>query len=473
MDTTRADYLSCYGSGKGDTPNLDAIGADGVRFDMALSASSVTPVSHATILTGEYPYNHGLRVLFAKGGYRLKKDSLASTFKGAGYRTLAVHSSFAVSDAFGFSRDFDVFENFEGEFKPVKNSKDGVGWDVKTLQRRSDETTDMALDALDADDDPFFMWMHYWDPHDPVLKPPMELIEDIRWNPESGPFEDRQPIPADWDRFYAREVNYLDTQIGRLIEGLKERGLYENTIIVITADHGEGLTDGLARHDWPSHRHVYQEQLHVPLLMRAPEMPAGVVVDSVASTVDIAPTILDLAGLEAPEVDGVSLSPHWRGDAPGQRYVYADQINGYDINAMATRKDGRTDMDFLFMISDGEWKAVYRPNEGEKGDQLFHLTADPLETKNVKTENLDVWHRLLGDLAIRNPWVLAPFPEDQGAPDISGQMGALGYGQGTELSDVDWSWTCPRHRSYRAEVRGRHKEERVDCDDILILVKKD
>lgn len=475
MDTTRADYLSCYGSSMADTPNLDALGADGVRFNMTLSASSVTPVSHATILTGEYPYNHGLRVLFARGGFRLNKPSIAKDFKDDGYRTLAVHSSFAVSEAFGFNRDFDIYENFEGKMKLINPEQGGgVAWDVKHLQRRSDETTDLALETLDGTGkDPFFMWMHYWDPHDPVLKPPSEFIEDIEFRNQHLPFVDQTPIDEHWDKFYAREVNYLDQQIGRLIDGLKERGLYENTVIVITADHGEGLSDGNARHNWPSHRHVYQEQVHVPLLMRAPSLPKGVVIDSVATTADIAPTILDLAGFEIPEVDGHSLRSAWQGEESEHRYVYADQINGYDINATAIRE--RPDMQFLYMIADSEWKLIYRPATPGKSE-LFNIKSDPLELQNVAAKHPVVRDRMLQDLAVRNPWVLKPFAEDKVDASIGEIMGQLGYTEGDEedLFDSTWEWACPSHPNYRAEKRGRHiLEGEEECREILILVNKD
>src|SRR5688572_23536987 len=106
LDTTRPDYFSCYGYQAGHTPNFDALAAAGARFDRAISASAVTPVSHASILTGKFPYRHGLRVLSAEGGFRLpaRERTLARKLREAGYRTLAVHSAFPVSSTFGFGR---------------------------------------------------------------------------------------------------------------------------------------------------------------------------------------------------------------------------------------------------------------------------------------------------------------------------------------------------------------------------------
>ena len=265
LDTTRADFLSSYGVRSVQTPRFDALAEQGVRFERALSASAVTPVSHATILTGLYPYRHGLRVLHAGSGYRLPADvpTLASRFHEAGYATVAVHSAFPVSDNWGFGRAFDVFESFDGE---METSETGAAWDVTRLQRRSDDTTALALDRLAGVREPFFLWIHYWDPHDPWLYPPDPLMEGI------PRVEGR---PAAGSETYAREVTYMDAQFGRLLDGLAQAGRYANTIVAVTADHGEGLEDGLERHGWGAHRMLYQEQIWVPFLLRVPGGPAG------------------------------------------------------------------------------------------------------------------------------------------------------------------------------------------------------
>ena len=137
LDTTRPDFLSTYGYRDGHTPAFDALAADGVRFDTAMSVSAVTPVSHASILTGEFPYTHGLRVLVAESGFTLPREhaSAAQHLKESGYTTLAVHSAFPVSRKFGFDRSFDVFEDLYAE---MQVSADGrAGWDGDSLQRLS------------------------------------------------------------------------------------------------------------------------------------------------------------------------------------------------------------------------------------------------------------------------------------------------------------------------------------------------
>ncbi|TDJ70506.1 MAG: hypothetical protein E2O39_09940 [Planctomycetota bacterium] len=460
LDTTRPDYMSAYGYEAGHTPNFDAIGNEGARFDMAISASAVTPVSHASILTGRYPYNHGLRVLSAKGGARLpgSESTLATVFKGEGYRTAAVHSAFPVSAIFGFAKDFDVFESFDGL---MKEGNKGTSWDMTKLQRRSDHTTDIALDFLADVDAPFFLWLHYWDPHDPWLRPGDEYLEGV----PRGPDGEVQPGVE----LYAAEVHYLDAQFGRLIQGLKDRGLYESTIIVVTADHGEGLADGVERHDWWAHRMVYQEQIRVPLLVRAPGLPGGAVVHATVRTVDIAPSILDYAGLPPPEgVDGRSFRNLIDGLPDEPRIAYADQINGYDTNAKMVER--KPEAAFLYMLLDGDWKLTYRPHM-PGASELFNLADDPKELTNVFDPASEVVLRLLGDLARRDPWVLAPFPPDGGptmTSTLASSLQGLGYAPGT-VSAVDWEWACPKHPRFRANKRQKHEE----CGSILIPVAAD
>lgn len=453
LDTTRADFLSAYGRRSVQTPRFDALAEEGVRFERALSASAVTPVSHATILTGLYPYRHHLRVLAAGSGDRLPADvpTLATRFHDAGYTTLAVHSAFPVSDNWGFGRAFDVFESFDGSMQATAN---GAAWDVTELQRRSDDTTSLALARLAGVREPFFLWVHYWDPHDPWLYPPDELLEGI-------PRVDGHPKPG--SETYAREVHYMDSQFGRLVDGLRADGRYDRTVVAVTADHGEGLEDGLERHAWAAHRMLYQEQIWVPLLLRVPGGPVRRVVPELVSTVDIAPTLLDYAGLPAGDLDGRSLRPLVEGRVLEPRVLYADQINGYDQNAKMVEK--RPDAAFLYCAIDAEgWKLIYKPHD-PAASELYHLTEDPDERDNRYAERADVVERLLEDLAKRNPWVLAPFP-DEGEDDVSGQLSALGYAAGA-VSDVEWSWTCPEHPDVREPERGRH-----ECGRILVPVRR-
>jgi arylsulfatase A-like enzyme len=291
LDTTRTERLSCYGNPAQTSPNLDALARDGVKFDLAIAQAGVTPVSHASIMTGLNPYRHKLRVLYAADGYRLSDTvpTLVTVLKDAGWRTGAFLSSFTVSEFFGFDRGFEVFDN--GLSVPVdeqmrlREDGDFYGCDLAHNQRRSDDTTDSAIRWLGQTDRPFFAWVHYWDPHDPDKVPPDEIVARFR-TPNMSPQQRRVAL-------YDAEVFYMDSQFGRLIQTLKDIGVYDNTVIVVVADHGQGLADGKARHGWWRHRLLYQEQIRVPLLVRLPGGPTGRTVAELVRTIDIYPTVLE------------------------------------------------------------------------------------------------------------------------------------------------------------------------------------
>ncbi len=444
LDTTRADYLSCYDASKGSTPSLDALAAQGTRFDLAISTASVTPVSHASILTGLYNHEHGLRVLYAEGGYRLGEEvsTLATVLAARGYHTLAVHSAFPVSRFFGLERGFEVFADLETELAEQEGS---FRWDVLSFQRRSDETTDLVAQlGVSA---PFFLWVHYWDPHDLAKLPPGIQPRDAR----------NQNLAQGVQPFYAQEVTYMDAQIGRLLDTLRARGLYDDTLVVVVADHGQGLMD----HGWHAHRLLYQEQIRVPLLVRVPGVRQVPAVSALVRTVDIYPTVLDYLGLELPRpVSGRSLRPliegaTFEGEIDEPRTALADQINGYDWNAGDVR--ARTLDDFLYAAMDRDWKLIYRPLAFEQSE-LYHLSADPHEEHDLFAERPAEAERLLELLAEAAPWVTGTFAPLEGGPkaeDVQRMLSELGYSGSTPL-DAQWAWTCPRHMEER-------REERVPC----------
>ena len=464
MDTTRPDYLSCYGQRQNPTPHLDALAREGVRFELALSASAVTPVSHASILTGLFPYEHGLRVLSAGSGFRLPQEqrTVASVMREAGYTTGAVHSAFPVSGYFGFDRDYDHFDSLDGALT-VRHGDTKTSWDSRTLQRRSDETTDLCLEFIreaQQEDRPFFLWVHYWDPHDPTLKPPREFTSNLAL-PDGG----LAANSGAYEELYAAEVRYLDQQFGRLLAGLREMGLADDTLVAVTADHGEGLADGYERHGWGKHRMTYQEQLHVPLILNGPGIPAGGVVPDMVRTVDIVPTLLDYAGLawELEGYSGRSLRPLIEGRTLPTAVAYADQINGYDANASMVGM--RPDAAYLYTVCDGDWKLTYRPHMPERSE-LFQLSVDPHEEHNVLAEEREVYLRLMADLAGRNPWVLAPFPDDGSLdPDVASGLQQLGYAESGSNAESLWWWTCPAHPDYRRATRESDTGSRRHASD--------
>jgi arylsulfatase A-like enzyme len=456
LDTTRADFLGAYGRPGDPTPHLDELARAGTRFDRAISTAAVTPVSHASILTGLDNREHGVRVLAGLCGYKLKPDvpTLATILQAEGWNTAAVHSAFPVSAYYGFDHGFDVFESFEGAI--LKSQAGTMSWALSDLQRRSDDTTSLVIDRLAALEQPFFLWVHYWDPHDDVLLPP---ARDIPANvPRSA---EGRPLPS--RELYGTEISYVDRQIGRLFESLRAAGEWENTLVVVVADHGEGLGD----HDWGYHRILYQEQIRVPLLVRVPGLRSAPVVPDTVRSTDIAPTVLDYLGVRPPRtMSGRSLRPLLEGRPDGSRTAFADQINGYDLNAAMLAK--RPLDDFLYAVIDGGWKLVWRPLHPE-ASELFQLDEDPHETRNRLRSDPDQVVRLQRLLARHGGWVTTPCHDaDDGNIDraLAGEiLQKLGYAGGGATVEARWGFACPGNLERVVE-----DPLELDCDSGFLLV---
>lgn len=430
LDTTRVDYLGCYESRRvGNTPNFDALAADGVRFATCFSASAATPVSHASILSGLYPFQHGMRVIYAQSGYRLQDNTpyLPAVLKEAGWQTAAFLSSFTVSEFYGFDRAFDLFDSglTQKTEKIFSRTEDGVYvWALQDNQRRSDKTTDAALEWLTTSnpDQPFCLWVHYWDPHDVVLKAPETGPPEEFYLPFLKRNKDRSSSGA-MRAMYEAEVAFLDFQFGRLIRKLKQMGRYDNTIIVVVSDHGEGLGE----HDWWRHTLLYEEQIRVPLIMRIPNWPTGGTISGLVRTIDIYPTLLDALGIEDPRrVAGLSLRGLIHGTTEAPRMAYADALNKYDTNSsvvLRRPKDGN-----LYCVTDGVWKLIWRldhPGESE----LYNIAEDPDEALNLFRTNKQQARRLQAILEKLEPFRTKPFPP-AGLPrdlDALRALESLGY----------------------------------------------
>lgn len=442
LDTTRADALGCYGAAADPTPNLDALAAQGVRFEQALATSALTPVSHASILTGLENQEHGLRVLSADSGFRLSAEvpTLASVLHEQGWATAAVHGAFPVSAWFGFQRGFDAFRSFDTSVDP------GAGTthvNVLEYQRRADEVTDLGLEWLHGVERPYFLWLHYWDPHDALKLPPAQLLPaDLPRDADGRVTESRA--------LYAAEVHYVDRELGRLFAALRARADYERTLVVVVADHGEGLGD----HGWWHHRILYQEQIRVPLILRIPDRAPRPALRELVRTTDIYPTVLELLGVRSPRpVSGRSLVPLLEGRADAPRSALADQINGYDRNASLVLE--RPLDDFLYALVESDWKLVYRPAHPSQSE-LFDLAQDPRELRNRFAEEPERAASLLEALARRAPWVTAPFPQTAPAADgrrVRNVLQGLGYAGNDRaaLPASAWVWCCPRHPQELAE----------------------
>jgi arylsulfatase A-like enzyme len=395
LDTTRADHIACYG-GSAHTPVLDRIAREGARFERAISTAGITPMSHSSILTGLNNYRHGMRVFHSElVSHRLKDsvDTLPELLKRRGYATAATVSGYPVSAAYGLDQGFDYFSTGAVDAAGLdlsRQQRHEANFDtsgISATQRRGDRTVSDALEWLAdrGEDGAWCLWVHLFDVHDTSLVPPVEFVREhgiLEYPSPDTPAAG--PIGNQWrERMYDPELAYMDQQIGRLVAWLEGAGEWENTIVVITADHGQGLTDGLRRHGWVKHRLIYDWCIRVPLLIRLPGgKHAGVVVGEQVRTIDVLPTVLEALDIGAPEVEGASLLALMRGERePAPRMAYADALNALDAHSPGKKLPPGQD-DNLFCATDGVWKFVLHKNQ-PASSELYHLAQDPLEAHNL------------------------------------------------------------------------------------------
>jgi arylsulfatase A-like enzyme len=414
LDTVRADRLGCYGYARGTTPVLDGLAARGTLFEQASSSSAVTPVSHASILTGLYPYRNRLRSLHGGDGYALpeKQRTLAEMAAARGFATAGFVSAFPATRHYGLHQGFETWDqDFQGSRGAVVSERGVV--DTGSAQRRADATTDRALAWLDGTSDgPFFAWVHYFDVHDPVLLPPAEYLD--RFAPASASRVDRLQA------IYDAELAFIDAQIGRLLDRLAELGLRDRTIVVVVGDHGEGLGD----HGWWGHGILYQEQLRVPMIIAGLPPARAQRVRTSVRTVDLLPTLVELLQLGPPEVplDGESLARALAGSRQRPRLAYSESINdliAYDDSPRAGES--------LFALNDGRWKLIAAREGGvTRRIELFDLRADPVESRNLSESHPEQAGRLRLQLES-----LGVFPEERPQEplpeEVRRRLESLGY----------------------------------------------
>lgn len=280
IDTTRADHLGCYGGAKDVTPFLNDLATQGVVLEQAQAVAPITLPSHASMLSGLYPSEHGIR---NNGLFALPEDieTLPHVFGDAGYATAAFVSAAVLARRYGLDRDFDVYDD---DLSLGLHLRQG-----SVPARRGDITVGAAmawLNSLPADK-PFFVWVHLYDPHAPY-DPPSE-------------FRRRYPNDA-----YTAEIAFADSQVGRLLDFLDERGIADQTYISVIADHGEALGE----HGESTHALLlHQATIHVPWILSGPGIPHGARISSPVSGIDVAPTLAELVGLQPPNADRTLARP--------------------------------------------------------------------------------------------------------------------------------------------------------------------
>lgn len=339
VDALRADHLSCYGYDRKTSPALDKWAAKGVRFQNAFSASSHTREAVPALLTGQYPE------VFSDNGYKLVADSIP-TFLGDGVRTGAFHSNPYVSRAYGFDHDFDTFDDdlYLGKHKIVALAQRVLDKLRDRHYARAETINQRSLSWLDElpDNDPFFLWNHYMDIHGPYHPPDnyrhrfgscsissreaMHLYHKTCRDPEAVTEEERQ-TQID---LYDGEIAYVDTQIDAFLKALKARGHLDNSLVVVTSDHGEAFGEqGYFGHP----RRLDDEVLQVPLLVLDPQVDTGCKVTDPVSLLDVVPTFLDFVQQTTEGLPGCPLQNYYLDRLTPDRDHVFSQVRAKDDHA--------------------------------------------------------------------------------------------------------------------------------------------
>ena len=388
IDTVRADHVGAYGATTGATPTIDRLAREGVRFADATSQAPLTGPAHAAILTGTYPARFGVRDN-ASAPIPSTTPTIAVLLKGRGYRTGGFVGAFILGPEYGFAQGFDTFDATFAKFS--------TGMKLQA-QRRAGEVTSAALkwirqpSALSAQ--PWFAWVHYYDAHTPYEPP--------------AAFRSRFP-----KSLYDGEIAYVDSNIATLVATLEQSGQLDRTVVLVIADHGEGLGD----HGEQEHGlFLYESVLHVPWVMRLPgRASAGAIVKTQVRAIDVLPTVAALAAVPAPKVDGLNVMPFVSGQAP------RDAAPSYAETFYPKWHFGWSE---LKSVRVGDWKYIDAPKP-----ELYDMRSDANERANV----LDARGPLAGGLSAELTRIAGGFgaaattDAPQPDPETLARLRSLGY----------------------------------------------
>ncbi len=348
VDTLRPDHLGCYGYAGIETPNIDRLAEEGARFADAISAVPLTLPSHATVLTGLYPPSHGIRDN-AFMSLPEEMTTLAEVLKREGYSTCAVVGAFVLDSRYGLDQGFDHYDDdLSGGRRPSE---------FAYAEIPADAVTRKAVAWLRQAREPFFAFVHYYDPHS-TYDPPEPYATLYAGNPYDG------------------EIAYVDQAIGRVIAYLREAGMLERTLVVLLSDHGEGL----GAHDEPTHGVlVYDSTLRVPLIVRAPEasdlrktLVPGSTVDGLVGLVDVFGSVLEMLGFaQERDTDGESLLEAIGRDPDRPRACYFETLYPRFAYRWSPLRGLRL----------GRWKYILAP-----GEELYDLDDDQGESRNLAAQ---------------------------------------------------------------------------------------
>jgi choline-sulfatase len=403
VDTLRADRLGCYGYSKIETPNLDQIAKQGVLFENASAPAPLTAPSHASMMTGVYPTVHKVR---NTGGFVLSplQPTLAKILQDQGWDTAAFIGSSVLKKRFGLNLGFATYDD-------VMPAAAGGSAEAEP-ERRAGEVVDRATKWLGTQSGkPFFLWVHVYDPHIPYDAP-----EPFRTKYRDNPYDG--------------EIAYTDQQLGRLFDAVARKSPADHTLIAVLSDHGESFSE----HGEYTHGvFLYDSTLRIAFLMSGGSIPAGVRVKQQARTIDLLPTLLELAGGTAPAGEqGTTLVPSFKGREVSTQYSYAETLFPKLNMGWAEMRSIRTN----------RWKYIRAPKP-----ELYDLVQDPGETTNVIAGHPADVKELEAALShvSANTEKVAPAAMD---PRTLRQLKSLGYlsGSSTEGAELSGQGTDPKDR---------------------------
>jgi choline-sulfatase len=436
VDTTRADHLGCYGFTLARTPAIDKVASEGVRCSNAISSAPITMPSHSSIFTGLFPPAHGVR---DNGAYALGDGAvtLAERLRSAGYTTHAFVSALVLNRRYHLDQGFESYDDdLWSEDEPKL---------FMIRERPAVKTADHFLQWFGKWDrdrqKPFFSWIHFFDPHQPYHPSPADMALAV------------SPYDA--------EIAGVDRQIGRIVETLRSRGLLDDTLLIITADHGESLGE----HGEQTHAiFVYDATVHVPLLMRYPARFKPSVYDAPVRSVDIVPTVLSILGLPGGDAtDGHDLQSAFRGkETPPQLPQYSESLLSEVGFGMAP----------LFAIRDGGYKFIRAPRP-----ELYDLKNDPGELRNLVTSLPRVAAKLDAELtgmmkdSSRHSVKASASPMTR---ETEESLQALGYlaskSERTDLQGMDPKDALPIHNKLEEARHFAQQNRWADAEKLLLEV---
>jgi arylsulfatase A-like enzyme len=453
IDTTRRDHVPPFGT-LAETPAIERLASEGIRFDDAVTVIPKTAQSVASFFTGSYPFHHGVRALTDE--LRALPTNVVTTFQEAGYRTAAFVNNPWISETHGFGQGFDDYFLTTDLEVQYGGSLRYVSWfvladrlTVKRIEASEAATPDVYVARARSVTGavsrylrgvvrpPFFIYAHYFQPHWPYLPPP-DLEKKYGAPPGEASFVNHPEkagithgqlifdnhLPEEENegarRLYKGEIDDTMSEVGRLLEELEREGYRDDTIVVFTADHGHSLGD----HDYYFHHgaFLYESSVRIPLILRWPKrLPEGRVIEHQVRSIDVAPTLLTLARIRpAGDMDGRSLAGFWEGREDEPRVALLES----DVKMMEenSHRPYHGVVGKLRALRDGRFKLVLTPEKEGPEFELYDVVADPEESNNLALD--ESYHETLSTLQ-EQLMSLIPKDERRAIAEIRGEPGSI------------------------------------------------